>query len=92
MPNSSELQIGDRIRFIDFPESWSNPSYYVSDEDRTFMATMIARKNSSRISFFDESGWPCIRAITKHEGAREYHCWAITEDSGWVKAIKNKEV
>lgn len=83
MPNPLLLKINDLLRFTAFPDEWSRPDIHIPRECKIFMIKMIRRTWPSRVSRFDDSGYPWIDAIIRERGKLHYHAWLITESSGW---------
>ena len=83
MPDPRKLQVGDRVRFVDFPEEWQDPQYTVLPESVEFMEAMIARSWPSRVYEIDEFGTPWIAARLRTDGEIEHHTWGILEQTGW---------
>ena len=83
MPDPKKLQVGDRVRFVDFPEEWQDPQYTVLPESVEFMEAMIARHWPSRVYEIDEFGTPWIAARLRKDGEIEHHTWGILEQTGW---------
>ena len=83
MPDPSQLNVGDRVRFVSLPEEWSRPGYQVATESVAFMTALIDRRRPCRVARIVD-GFPCIDArIRDSEGDLVYHSWTITESSGW---------
>ncbi len=89
MPDPRKLRVGDLVRFVAFPDEWSNPSIGVPTSSRTFMKKMIARTWPARVFMRDDSGYPWIRARMRSRGKIEYHTWLIVECTGW-KQVKRR--
>jgi len=90
MPNPRTLKIGDRVRFISIPEEWKQPGYGIQRESIAFMKRMLKRATPVRVTIIDEYGTPWISAITIERGKRNYHSWAITEETGWRMVVPRK--
>ncbi len=60
MPDPKKLKVGDRIRFIRFPEEWSRPGIGVHRDSVAFMNAMIRRHFPSRVYKVDEEGYPWL--------------------------------
>jgi hypothetical protein len=91
MPNPQTLKIGDRVRFISIPEEWNQPGYGIHRESISFMKRMIKRTSPLRVTVIDEFGTPWVSAITIERGKRNYHRWAITEETGWRMVVPRKK-
>lgn len=82
MPNPGSLKIGDYVRFVALPDEWSSPGYVVPAYTLAFMKVMIGRRWASRVYEVDELG-PWIMARVRQRGKLRYHCWLISESTGW---------
>lgn len=86
MPDPRSLRVGDRIRFVAFPDAWSEPGYLVHAEDRAFLRDRIERRRVCRIARLDADGWPWFDGRTVDaEGRTVHHSWGVFESTGWER-------
>lgn len=83
MPDPKSLRVGDRVRFVDLPEEWSQPNYVVHENSVEFMKRLIMRTWPSRVREIDERGYPWVSVKLKVGDTYEHHSWAIVESTGW---------
>ena len=90
MPEPQSLKVGDRVRFVSLPEEWKQAGYSTPKMSVTFMKRMLKRATPVRVKMIDKFGTPWIEAVTIERGRRNYHFWAITENTGWRKVMPRK--
>ncbi|MEM1448696.1 MAG: hypothetical protein AAF726_11480 [Planctomycetota bacterium] len=83
MPDPSQLNVGDHVRFVSLPVEWSRPGHHVDAESVAFMTALIDRRRPCRVARIVD-GFPCIDArLRDSSGDLEHHSWTITESTGW---------
>jgi hypothetical protein len=86
MPDPRTLRVGQRVRFVAFPDEWRARGWSVPTGSKALMRTLITRGRPCRVAHIDEDGYPWIDARTRRAGGRlVYHRWRIAEATGWVR-------
>ncbi len=91
MPDPKSLKVGDRVRFVEFPEDWSRPGFVLHASSRRFMRVMIRRRRPVRVSNIDETGYPWVKARIRERNGIHYHSWMISETTSW-KLVRPRRV
>lgn len=81
---ASDLQVGDRIRLLDFSRK-NGAGYFIHRDTIRVYRKLLARNRPVVISEVDEFGpWFECR-FRKKSGGMEYHFLVVTDEDKWVK-------
>jgi len=89
--DTSDLEIGDRIRIVRMPGE-GIADYFLHEDTRRVFKKLIARGSSVRIARKDEYGVPWYDCrFRRRNGTWEFHTLAVLEsDRNWVKVVPRK--